>query len=63
MYVGDLVTYIASEHSLDPERHLGTILQVNRDDIWGQQYYIVWHTVDNRGWWGGDNLELANENR
>ena len=63
MKVGDLVEYLGGQ-LLTKERQLGTILRVDlsRDHA---QYYIIWHTANNEGWWSGECLKVvsSNENR
>ena len=63
MKVGDLVEYVGGQ-LLTKERQLGTILRVDlsRDHA---QYYIIWHTANNEGWWSGECLKVvsSNENR
>ena len=63
MKVGDLVEYVGGQ-LLTKERQLGTILRMDlsRDHA---QYYIIWHTANNEGWWSGECLKVvsSNENR
>ena len=63
MKVGDLVEYLGGQ-LLTKERQLGTILRMDlsRDHA---QYYIIWHTANNEGWWSGECLKVvsSNENR
>ena len=63
MKVGDLVEYVGGQ-LLTKERQLGTILRMDlsRDHA---QYYIIWHTANNEGWWSGACLKVvsSNENR
>ena len=70
MKVGDLVEYIGSHTYAERERQLGTIVRL-RDPtpkevgkVYGE-YYIVWHTANNEGWWSGECLKVvsSNENR
>jgi hypothetical protein len=64
MNVGDLVEYVGTHSYGKMARDLGTIVRV---DPWYREgeYYIVWHTTDNEGWWSGKILKLVskNENR
>ena len=64
MNVGDLVEYVPSTSYGKRQRDLGTIVRVDPAFRSGD-YYIVWHTTDNEGWWSGKILKLAsrNENR
>jgi len=58
--VGDLVEYLGGQ-LLTKERQLGTILRVDlsRDHA---QYYIIWHTANNEGWWSGLCLGVVSSN-
>ncbi len=60
MKVGDLVEYLGGQ-LLTKERQLGTILRVDlsRDHA---QYYIIWHTANNEGWWSGLCLGVVSSN-
>ena len=64
MNVGDLVEYEGTHSYGKKERDLGTIVRVDPDFRSGD-YYIVWHTTDNDGWWSGKILTVVskNENR
>ena len=64
MNVGDLVEYEGTHSYGKKERDLGTIVRVDPDFRSGD-YYIVWHTTDNEGWWSGKILKLVSkyENR
>ena len=67
MKIGDLVTY-AAERTGPCSRELGTVLRGRQNaNAWptGTQYFVIWHTVDNKGWWNADLLKVAstNENR
>ena len=61
MNVGDLVEYAGTHSYGKKERDLGTIVRV---DPWYRdgEYYIVWHTTDNEGWWSGKILKLVSKN-
>jgi hypothetical protein len=60
MKVGDLVEYLGGQ-LLTKERQLGTILRMDlsRDHA---QYYIIWHTANNEGWWSGLCLGVVSSN-
>ena len=64
MKVGDLVEY-KGVHEYGPiQKHqLGTITRISTMGSLlhpETQYYIIWHTTDNKGWWSGKALKLAN---
>ena len=61
MNVGDLVEYVPSTSYGKRQRDLGTIVRVDPDFRSGD-YYIVWHTTDNEGWWSGKILKLVSKN-
>ena len=67
MKVGDLVEYIGSHTYEERERQLGTIVRL-RDPtpkevgkVYGE-YYIVWLTANNEGWWSGQCLWIVSSN-
>ena len=63
MNVGDLVEYVPSTSYGKKERDLGTITKIDRSAREPDpEYYIVWHTTDNEGWWSGKILKLASKN-
>ena len=63
MKIGDLVRYIGTRD----DEYLGIITKdsrTNRAAPYNTEYYVVWQTVDNSGWWTADLLKKAkNENR
>ena len=62
MKIGDLVRYIGTRD----DEYLGIITKdsrIQRAAPYDKEYYVVWQTANNRGWWNYKNLELANENR
>ena len=61
MNVGDLVEYAGTHSYGKKERDLGTIVRVDPDFRSGD-YYIVWHTTVNEGWWSGKILKLVRKN-
>ena len=64
MKIGDLVEYIGSHTYEERERQLGTIVRL-RDSEVGKvygEYYIVWHTANNEGWWSGECLKVVSSN-
>ena len=61
MNVGDLVEYEGTHSYGKKERDLGTIVRVDPDFRSGD-YYIVWHTTDNEGWWSGKILKQVSKN-
>ena len=60
MKVGDLVEYLGGQ-LLTKERQLGTILRVDLSRNHAQ-YYIIWHTANNEGWWSGLCLGVVSSN-
>ena len=67
MKIGDLVEYIGSHTYEERKRQLGTIVRL-RDPtpkevgkVYGE-YYIVWHTANNEGWWSGQCLGIVSSN-
>tara|TARA_R100001126_G_C4815840_1_gene144218 strand:+ start:362 stop:577 length:216 start_codon:yes stop_codon:yes gene_type:complete len=71
MKIGDLVEYIGSHTYAERERQLGTIVRFRDaapkeicNKVHGE-YYIIWHTANNEGWWSGQCLRVvsSNENR
>ena len=68
MQVGDLVEYLGGQDLREPGvRQLGTIVRL-RDPtpkevgkVYGE-YYIVWHTANNEGWWSGQCLGVVSSN-
>ena len=61
MNVGDLVEYVGTHSYGKKERDLGTIVRVDPDFRSGD-YYIVWHSTVNEGWWSGKILKLVSKN-
>ena len=62
MQVGDLVEYLGGQNLREPgNRQLGTIVRMDlsRDHA---QYYIIWHTANNEGWWSGLCLGVVSSN-
>ena len=62
MKVGDLVEYLGSQNLRKPGlRELGTIVRVDPRRAHAQ-YYIIWHTANNEGWWSGQCLGVVSGN-
>ena len=60
MKVGYLEKYDSGPRALATDcDDLGTIIETGLDG----QYYVMWHTCDNEGWWNGQNLRVVSENR
>ena len=66
MKIGDLVEYVNNQ-ILTKERQLGTIVRLRRTTpeavgkVYGE-YYVVWHTANNEGWWSGECLKVVSSN-
>jgi hypothetical protein len=62
MKVGDLVEY-KGVHEYGPiqKRQLGTIIRMDLSHTHAQ-YYIIWHTSNNEGWWSGQCLGVVSSN-
>tara|TARA_Y100001973_G_C5044844_1_gene254607 strand:+ start:145 stop:342 length:198 start_codon:yes stop_codon:yes gene_type:complete len=61
MKIGDLVEYIDSWGELLDPRELGTITGEAPDDWSQKEWYVVWHTAGNEGWWGTSHLKVVSE--
>ena len=62
MQVGDLVEYLGGQNLREPgERQLGTIIRMDLSHTHAQ-YYIIWHTANNEGWWSGQCLGVVSSN-
>ena len=63
MKIGDLVRYAGTRDA----EFLGIITKDSRiqpNHPQTTEYYVVWQTADNAGWWNKDVLEkVTNENR
>lgn len=61
MKVGDLVEYVDSCGELLDPRELGIITGEAPDDWSQKEWYVVWHTAGNEGWWGTSHLKVVSE--
>ena len=61
MKVGDLVEYVDSCGELLDPRELGTITRDAPNDWSEKEYYVVWHTAGNSGWWSARCLKVVSE--
>ena len=61
MNVGDLVEYIDSCGNPYHPSELGTITREAPNDWSEKEYYVVWHTAGNEGWWSQRCLRVVSK--